>query len=263
MKSKILIADPDAPFVAVACRILGARLGVEYDVLGTCDGEEAYAFVDREAPAVAALGSGLPGRSAVDIAGAFRGRGRRGDCRFVALIAPGREDEGRAVMEAGACSYLVKPFTAGALATHLLEVGTLGVEARGERTFVILLATCGGHASLKADLARHGGAPVVVAEDVEVALALARSPRCLALFAAEPIPGFSAPALSEYLRAERVRVPLVRIGPGTSRHAKVPSLAPRFGPAELLAVLSTLKRDDEDRPVVAAARKVDKCYIGF
>ena len=265
MRSKILIADPDTKFLWLAARALAAHLGRQYDIATVSDGDAAHSMIFADRPAVAILASRLAGRGALAIVDTFARSREHHDCRFIAILQPGEDEAAERLIEAGACAALVKPFTAELLASRAAEIGARRTEVRAERVFSVLLAPHDARSALEAEIAGHTLSPVIPAEDVEVVVALSKSPRCRVIFAAEPIVGFTTPALFEYLRSERVRVPLIRIGQGTSRHPAIPSIAPGFSGRELAEALAKVKPVEAGTVAEPPSRRTREKsrYVGF
>jgi CheY-like chemotaxis protein len=255
MRQKVLMADPDARFLWLAQRALAASLGGRYDITAVPDGDAAYAAIMEQRPSLAILGNGLAGRSALDITASFARSREHRDCRFIALLGPGEEALEKSHLDAGACGCLQKPFAAEVLAAQVVEIGELGPHVLEEKPFVILLGRGEQRARLEGQVARATADSIVPVDDAEVAVALARSPRCRALLVAEPIDGYTVEALFEYIRSERIRVPFVRIGPGRSPHPFALSLRPEFEGAELASIFARLDPDAPIAPPRAARRE--------
>jgi DNA-binding response OmpR family regulator len=255
MRPKVLIADPDPRFLFAAQRSLAATLGSRFEVTAAPDGGAALAAVIGDGPAVAVLSSEIAGRTALDVISSVgRSRQQRGT-RFVALLAAGEEAQEPVYADAGAAVCLVKPVTFDVLSSRIAEIAERGGISEDE-PFVVLLAPRDVRLALEPRIALGARVPVVAAESGEVAIALAKSPRCRALFASEPIEGFTVQALFEYVRAERVRVPFVRIGGGRCPHPFAIALAPDFEPGEIAALFARLQvaeRRAEEAAAPAAA----------
>jgi diguanylate cyclase (GGDEF)-like protein len=114
---RILIAEDDP----VSRRLLEAKLVKwGYDVVVTCDGEEAWeALRAEDAPRLAILDWMMPGVDGVEICGRMRREAREPYTYIILLTALHRDEDLVTGMEAGADDYITKPFKANELKVRL------------------------------------------------------------------------------------------------------------------------------------------------
>jgi two-component system NtrC family sensor kinase len=114
---RILIAE-DEP---VSRRLLEAKLlKWGYDVIVTCDGDEAWeALRAEDAPRLAILDWMMPGVDGVEICGRMRREAREPYTYIILLTALHSDEDLVTGMEAGADDYITKPFKANELKVRL------------------------------------------------------------------------------------------------------------------------------------------------
>jgi DNA-binding NtrC family response regulator len=230
----ILVSDPDLKLVYSAVATLEASFGARYEVVGTTHAEEAVEIARSERPQVLVLGGKLASKRALELGEPWARP------RVIVLLPAERAAEAATLRAAGVHACLVMPFTREALAAEIAEQGPLA-EVEAEK-FAIVVAHGAERTRVASALEEHGRGPVLLAENAEVALALARSRRASAVYVVEPLAEITAGALFEYLRAEGVATPVVRVGTGHSPHPSVFTLIPAFGRAELDALAAALLR---------------------
>ena len=105
---KILIAEDDFTSRTMLQAIL-TRWG--FDVLATCDGEEAYTvFQQNDAPQLAVLDWEMPGVDGADLCRRLRGQDRSDPLYLILLTSRGRREDIVQGLEAGADDYIAKPY---------------------------------------------------------------------------------------------------------------------------------------------------------
>ena len=126
---KILIAEDDP----VSRRLLEAKLVKwGYDVVVTCDGDEAWeALRAEDAPRLAILDWMMPGLDGVEICGRMRKEAREPYIYIILLTALHRDEDLVTGMEAGADDYITKPFKANELRVRL-RAGRRIIELQNE-----------------------------------------------------------------------------------------------------------------------------------
>jgi two-component system cell cycle response regulator len=114
---RILIAEDDP----VSRRLLEAKLiKWGYDVVVTCDGDEAWeALRAEDAPRLAILDWMMPGVDGVEICRRMRREAREPYTYIILLTALHRDEDLVTGMEAGADDYITKPFKANELKVRL------------------------------------------------------------------------------------------------------------------------------------------------
>jgi diguanylate cyclase (GGDEF)-like protein len=114
---RILIAEDDP----VSRRLLEVKLVKwGYDVVVTCDGDEAWEAIRAEdAPRLAILDWMMPGVDGVEICRRMRREAREPYTYIILLTALHRDEDLVAGMEAGADDYITKPFKTGELKVRL------------------------------------------------------------------------------------------------------------------------------------------------
>ncbi|MCJ7812964.1 response regulator [bacterium] len=107
-KIKILIAEDDL----ISRRLLQAMLMKRgYDVVVTCDGDEAWNVLQKENhPQLAILDWMMPGLSGLDVCKKVRTRQDGSFIYVILLTAKGRREDITAGFEAGVDDYVTKPF---------------------------------------------------------------------------------------------------------------------------------------------------------
>lgn len=116
-RMRILIAEDDP----VSRRLLEAKLVKwGYDVVVTCDGDEAWAALRSEdTPQLAILDWMMPGVDGVEICRRIRKEAREPYTYIILLTALHRDEDIVTGMEAGADDYITKPFKANELQVRL------------------------------------------------------------------------------------------------------------------------------------------------
>ncbi len=114
---RILIAEDDR----VSRRLLETVLDkLGYEVVSTCDGEEALATLQfPEAPRLAILDWMMPGMDGVEVCRRIRSLGSEPYTYILLLTARTRKQDIVEGMSAGADDYLVKPYDAHELQVRL------------------------------------------------------------------------------------------------------------------------------------------------
>ena len=114
---KILIADDDP----VSRRLLEAKLAKwGYDVIVTCDGNEAWqAMLAEDAPRLAVLDWMMPGMDGIEVCRKVREDGNDLYTYIILLTAQQEDADLVAGMDAGADDYITKPFKANELRVRL------------------------------------------------------------------------------------------------------------------------------------------------
>jgi two-component system cell cycle response regulator len=126
---RILIADDDF----VSRRILEAKLAKwGYDVVVTCNGDEAWDVLRSEgAPVLAILDWMMPGMDGVEICRRMRKEMQEPYIYIILLTALHRDEDLVNGMEAGADDYITKPFKANELRVRL-RAGRRIIELQNE-----------------------------------------------------------------------------------------------------------------------------------
>ena len=126
---RVLIAEDDA----VSRRVLQTMLTKwGYDLVVTCDGEEALRELEREdAPRLAILDWMMPGRDGVDICRTLRGAADSRILYILLLTAKGSKQDIIEGLEAGADDYVLKPFDPAELRARV-TVGSRVVQLQSE-----------------------------------------------------------------------------------------------------------------------------------
>jgi CheY-like chemotaxis protein len=105
---KVLIAD-DEPSLRLL--IQATIASDEYVIIEAADGDEAWALMQRERPAVALLDVQMPGKTGLDVARAIRGDAHLADTQIILLTAQAQQASIEAGLASGADFYLTKPFS--------------------------------------------------------------------------------------------------------------------------------------------------------
>jgi CheY-like chemotaxis protein len=104
----VLIADDEATLR----RLVNATIASDdYRVLEAADGNEAWAVITRERPAVVLLDVMMPGRSGLEVARAIRQDPSLANTKIIMLTAKSQQTDVAAGLAAGADLYLTKPFS--------------------------------------------------------------------------------------------------------------------------------------------------------
>jgi DNA-binding response OmpR family regulator len=115
----VICADDDADILSlVALRL--ERAG--FDVATAKDGEEALALARARTPAVIVLDVMMPRVGGVEVIAALRDDPALKDVNVILLSARAQDADVQRGLEAGADSYLVKPFKFGDLADEIERV---------------------------------------------------------------------------------------------------------------------------------------------
>jgi DNA-binding response OmpR family regulator len=123
----IICADDDADILSlVALRL--ERGG--FEVATAKDGEEALALARLRAPAVIVLDVMMPRVGGVEVIKALRDDPAMNDVKVILLSARAQEADVQRGLDAGADSYLVKPFKFGDLADEIERVLGAGYTRR-------------------------------------------------------------------------------------------------------------------------------------
>jgi DNA-binding response OmpR family regulator len=115
----IICADDDADILSLVVLRL-ERAG--FDVDSARDGEEALALARLRKPAVIVLDVMMPRIGGVEVVSALREDPALKDVKVILLSARAQETDVRRGLDAGADSYLVKPFKFGDLEDEIARV---------------------------------------------------------------------------------------------------------------------------------------------
>ena len=106
--SKILVCDDEASILS----ILDFSLTTEgYQVVTARDGDEALALAAAEDPDLIVLDVMMPRRSGVDVCRQLKTGRATAHIPVILLTAKGRREDREAGQQAGADSYITKPFS--------------------------------------------------------------------------------------------------------------------------------------------------------
>jgi CheY-like chemotaxis protein len=92
-----------------------------YNVVEACDGNEAWALIQKLKPSVVLLDVQMPGLTGIEILGSIRSDPSLSSTRVIMLTAKALESDVKAGLAAGAHVYLTKPFSPLDLLTRLEE----------------------------------------------------------------------------------------------------------------------------------------------
>lgn len=113
---KILIAEDD-PISRVFLEVTLVKWG--YKVIVTCDGNEAWEALQREAPAIAILDWMMPGIDGAEVCRRARGTETAAPTYVILLTAKSEKDDVVEGLEAGADDYVTKPFNRSELQARI------------------------------------------------------------------------------------------------------------------------------------------------
>lgn len=118
MENAVILVGDDTPDILEMVTFILEGEGYRVRTAGT--GQEVLASARSERPDLILLDLRMPG---LDGFGVLRELGRNGEAHppVVVLSAKGAEEDRRAALAAGACSYLFKPFTVGQLLEAVRE----------------------------------------------------------------------------------------------------------------------------------------------
>ena len=110
---KILIAEDD---LTSRTMIQGVLINWGYEVISTCNGEEAYAaFQETDAPQLAILDWEMPGLDGAALCRKLRGQERKDPLYLILLTSRGDSGDIVEGLEAGADDYIPKPYDSAEL----------------------------------------------------------------------------------------------------------------------------------------------------
>lgn len=115
----ILLADDEPHLRTLVTATLD---GDRYRVVEAVDGPTAVALARRERPDLVLLDWMMPDMTGIDVAHALRALPETATVPIIFLTAKGRDADRAAGLAAGACAYLVKPFSPLELLTRVDEV---------------------------------------------------------------------------------------------------------------------------------------------
>ncbi len=106
--SKILVCDDEASILS----ILDFSLTTEgYQVVTARDGDEALALAALEDPDLIVLDVMMPRRSGIEVCRQLKSQRETAHIPIILLTAKGRREDREAGQQAGADSYVTKPFS--------------------------------------------------------------------------------------------------------------------------------------------------------
>ena len=108
MSKKILIAD-DEPNILISLEFLMKREG--YEVVVARDGQEAWAAIEQERPALVLLDVMMPVKTGFDVCHEVRASESLRDTLILMLTAKGRDTDVAKGLALGANAYMTKPFS--------------------------------------------------------------------------------------------------------------------------------------------------------
>jgi DNA-binding response OmpR family regulator len=124
MSGVVLVADDDDDILLLVTTRL-KRDG--FEVVAARDGFEALALAQEHKPAVAVLDVGMPGLDGLEVLEAIRETQALAHTRVLLLTATAQESDVRRGYEAGADSYVKKPFSPAELAERVRALYDAGV----------------------------------------------------------------------------------------------------------------------------------------
>jgi CheY-like chemotaxis protein len=114
----VIVAD-DEPSVRL---LVTATIGPDdYNVLEASDGDEAWALIKENRPAVALLDVRMPGRTGLEILRSIKSEPNLSQTKVILLTASAQQSDINAGLVAGADFYLTKPFSPKDLLSRLDE----------------------------------------------------------------------------------------------------------------------------------------------
>ena len=119
MTHKVLIAD-DEPNILISLEYLLVREG--YRVSVARDGEEAFAAILRDKPALVLLDVMMPKKSGLEVCQELRANDATRDTLVLMLTAKGRETDVAKGLCSGADAYMTKPFSTKELVSKVREI---------------------------------------------------------------------------------------------------------------------------------------------
>jgi len=119
MTHHILIAD-DEPNILISLEYLLVREG--YRVSVARDGEEAFAAILRDKPALVLLDVMMPKKSGLEVCQELRANDATRDTLVLMLTAKGRETDVAKGLGSGADAYMTKPFSTKELVSKVREM---------------------------------------------------------------------------------------------------------------------------------------------
>jgi DNA-binding response OmpR family regulator len=119
MTQHILIAD-DEPNILISLEYLLVREG--YRVSVARDGEEAFAAILRDKPALVLLDVMMPKKSGLEVCQELRANDATRDTLVLMLTAKGRETDVAKGLGSGADAYMTKPFSTKELVSKVREM---------------------------------------------------------------------------------------------------------------------------------------------
>ena len=119
MTQHILIAD-DEPNILISLEYLLVREGFRVSVAR--DGEEAFAAILRDKPALVLLDVMMPKKSGLEVCQELRANDATRDTLVLMLTAKGRETDVAEGLGSGADAYMTKPFSTKELVSKVREM---------------------------------------------------------------------------------------------------------------------------------------------
>jgi DNA-binding response OmpR family regulator len=123
--ARVLVVEDDPDLAALEADVLAAR---GYRVEVACNGREALAAIEREAPDLILLDMKMPVMNGGDFAEEYR----RTQGKAIVVVVTASEDAQRRAIEIGATDWIAKPFDPGDLVEKVKKVLTrLSAETGG------------------------------------------------------------------------------------------------------------------------------------